>query len=485
MQLRDSIRSWEARGIRVVMIGNGKGRFAEAFREEFELEGLLLVDPELHAYRASGLRRGHREIVSPKLLGNAFRALRSGARQTSVQGDPWQLGGVFVIGPGGEMLFEHRSSEAGDHASPEQIEAALEENAEPIEEERPGLSPLAPAMNLIRPALDASPVLSFDRVGFLRHSLAFDPTDLDVDLYGRRCLVTGADSGIGYETALALADLGAEVCLLCDPDGDRGESGAGSARDPRRGRVRRPAGGEGRAAAEAIREATGNRRVEAFDLDLTDPESIDEAVGVLAREPVDVLVHCAEIFSTRRIQTKGGFESAFAVHVAGPHRVMRGLAPALEESDDARVVWMSSAGMLAHRLNLEDPHWEARRFDPAVAFAESKRAQVVLASMWAEDFNGTAVHVNAMHPGWVDSPAIRGLMPLFGRIARPMLRTPAEGADTILWLAASPAAEGETGLFFFDRQPVRPHWLPTIRETSEERDALWKICEADDGSGRD
>ncbi len=479
--MRDAIDSWEARGTRVVIIGNGNRDFAEAFREEFGIGGLLLVDPELHAYRAAGLRRGHREIVSPKLLGNAFRALRSGARQTSVQGDPWQLGGVFVIGPGGEMLFEYRSSEAGDHASPEQIEAALEESAEPVEEDAPGPSLLAPAMNLIRPALDASPVLSFDRVGFLRHALAFDPADLDVDLYGRRCLVTGAASGVGYETALALADLGAEVCLLCGPEEGEGEGVSGTERDPRRRRGR--AREAGRSAAEAIREATGNRRVEAFDLDLTDPVSIDETVRVLVRDPVDVLVHCAEVFSTRRIETKGGFELGFAVHVAGPHRLTSGLASALEESDDARVVWMSSAGMLAHRLNLEDPGWETRRFDPAVAFAESKRAQVVLAEMWSEDFNGTAVHVNAMHPGWVDSRAIRGLMPIFGKIARPMLRTPAEGADTILWLAASPAAEGETGLFFFDREPVRSHWLPTIRESSEERDALWQICERDKGVG--
>jgi hypothetical protein len=113
------------RGADLAIVGNGAPRFAAALREEFALEGPLLLDPELRAYRAAGLRRGFVELLSPRLPFNAFRALRSGARQTAVQGDPWQLGGVFVIRPGGEVAYRYASREAGDHPPLDEVLAAL------------------------------------------------------------------------------------------------------------------------------------------------------------------------------------------------------------------------------------------------------------------------------------------------------------------------------------------------------------------------
>ncbi len=452
--MRDRIPAWRSQDVDVVIVGNGNRDFAEDFRTEFELEDQLLVDPDLHAYRAAGLRRGRIEAASPQLMGNAIRALRSGARQTKVMGDPWQLGGVLVFAPGGELRFRHVSAAAGDHASLDAIEAALDESAEGIDEESQTSSPWAPAANALRPALDVSPFLSFDRLGFQRHSIGFDPADLEVDLYGRRCLVTGSGAGIGYEVALALADLGAEVVLLCD---------------------------EGELVKEAvasIRESTGNRRVTVQDLDLAKNASIDAAVTDLRKSPVDVLIHCARTFSEEHVATEGGAELTFATHVLGPHRLTSGLSSALESSDDARVIWVSSGAMLTRRLNMEDPSWIERDYDAAVAFAETKRAQVVLAELWAEAFDGTSVHVNAMHPGWVDLPIVRRSIPLLRKMAKPILRSPAEGADTIVWLAASHAAEGRTGRFFFDRQAVRTHWLSTTLEAREDRDRLWQICEA-------
>lgn len=435
-----------------MIIGNGNADFAEAFRQDLGIEGTLLVDPELAAYRAAGLRRGRVEAASPRLWTNAFRALRSGARQQGVQGDPWQLGGVFVFAAGGEARLAFRSREAGDHVAPETIEAALAEGA-PAIDDVPTPSPLAPLADALRPLLDLSPLFSFDRIGFRRHALAFDPADLEVDLYGRRCLVSGANSGIGYETALALADLGAEVVLLCR---DRGR---------------------GEAAVESIREATGNRRVSLCVLDVSDLGAVDAAARELRHEPVDVLVHNAGVLPSRRIETADGLELTFATHVAGPHRLTRGLRPALEAAEAARIVWVSSGGMLTRRLSVADPGWQTRDYDGVIAYAETKRAQVVLAELWAEAFAATRVCVNSMHPGWADTPAVRSSLPRFHRLTEAVLRTPAEGADTVVWLAASPSVEGETGHFFFDRRPVRTHWIPSTRESVEERTALWKICE--------
>ena len=176
-----------------------------------------------------------------------MRALRSGSRQGSVQGDLWQLGGVFVIRPGGELTYRYVSREAGDHAPVDAILEALSKDAPAISEQSEAERPRAGIGRALSRVVDPTIALSFDRTGFRIHSLAFHPDDLDVDLSGRRCLVTGANSGIGYESALALADLGAEVVLLCrSPERGRGGGDANPRADRQRAGLR---GGARRLAA--------------------------------------------------------------------------------------------------------------------------------------------------------------------------------------------------------------------------------------------
>lgn len=102
---------------------------------------------------------------------------------------------------------------------------------------------------------------------------------------------------------------------------------------------------------------------------------------------------------------------------------------------------------------------------------------MVLAELWADKLQGTGVHVDSMHPGWADTPAVRLSLPRFHRVTEMILRSPAEGADTVVWLAASRAAAHETGRFFFDRRAVRTHWMPSTRENANDRRALWELCE--------
>ncbi len=445
----------------MVIVGNGTPYFAAAFHEDFELDCPLLVDPELRAYRAAGLRRGRLELLSPRLPLNALRALRSGSRQTGVQGDPWQLGGVFVIRRGGDSTYQYVSREAGDHAPMEEILAALEDDAATIQDGSEAPRARVWIGEALSRVVDPFIVSSFDRTGFLIHSLTFEAEDLEVDLSDRRCLVTGANSGIGYETALALADLGAEVVLLCRSL-ERGEQ-----------------------AAREIREATGNPRVFTECVDMSDLGSIRTAAGRLSSAPVDVLVHNAGLLSDDRVETGDGLESSFATHVVGPHLLTRLLRRQLEESESGRVIWVSSGGMYTRRLNLEDFGWSDRDYDGVTAYAETKRAQVVLAELWADALGASSVVVNAMHPGWADTPAVKNSLPGFHRLTRSILRSPAEGADTVVWLAASPRAGRTTGHFFFDRKQRRTHLLPFTRESEEERRALWDLCETltAEGSG--
>ena len=455
--MRDRIEDIRDHGAELVIVGNGAAHFAAAFREDFQLDCPLLVDPELRAYRAAGLRRGRVEILSPRLPWNAFRALRSGSRQGAIEGDPWQLGGVFVIRAGGELTYRHASREAGDHPPIGDILAALDSDAEAVSEAAEHSSTERWIGRFLGALVDPFVVSSFDRTGFRIHSLRFEPDDLDVDLGGRRCLITGANSGIGYETALALADLGAEVVLLCRSR-ERGEQ-----------------------AAERIRGQTGNPRVFSELLDVSDLASVRAAAARLAPHPVDVLVHNAGVLPDERVETRDGIELTLAAHVVGPFLLTHLLRGSLERSADGRVIWVSSGGMYTRRLNLLDPNWEQRDYDGVTAYAETKRAQVVLAELWAEALQGTPVIVHSMHPGWADTPSVRESLPRFHRVTRHILRTPAEGADTVVWLAACPRARETTGGFFFDRTPQRTRWLPFTRESQSDRQALWELCEKRSG----
>jgi peroxiredoxin len=126
--LRDAYPEIVAEGAELVVVGNGRPEHAEDFREQHGLEFPLVVDPELEAYRAAGLRRGMLDALGVRTFGHALRALSRGARQGAVLGDPWQLGGTFVIRDGG-VVYRHVSREAGDHPSPREILAALRRSA--------------------------------------------------------------------------------------------------------------------------------------------------------------------------------------------------------------------------------------------------------------------------------------------------------------------------------------------------------------------
>ena len=302
--------------------------------------------------------------------------------------------------------------------------------------------------------LDASIVLSFDRTGFVRHANSFAPTDLVVDLTGRVCLVTGANSGIGFETALALATRGATVWLLC--------------RNARRGSD----------AAQAIRRRTRSRRVHTATLDLSDLGAIRRFARDLTTRTVDVLVHNAGVLPGTRAESPEGHELTLATHVLGPNLLTRLLLPKLMRSDDPRVVFVSSGGMYSQRLSVADVEWRKRPYDGVVAYAQTKRMQVVLAEELAVELGLQGISVNSMHPGWGDTPAVRSSLPRFWTVMQHRLRSPAQAADTVIWLAASPAARGKSGRFWFDRIPRRPHLLPWTRESRAERTALMRLCAA-------
>lgn len=303
-------------------------------------------------------------------------------------------------------------------------------------------------------ALDASVYFSFDRSGYRRHAQRFDPADLRVDLSNKTCLVTGANSGIGFATAEALARLGAEVRLLC--------------RNAERGQ----------AALQRIRASGPGARVHLDILDVSNLEAIRAYADALPVSQVDVLVHNAGVLPAERHLTSEGLELTFATHVAGPFLLTQQLRARLLDAESARVILVSSGGMYTQRLSLDDLAWSRRPYDGVQAYAQTKRMQVVLAKLFAERWAKTPASFHAMHPGWADTPAVQTSLPAFWKFTQGRLRTPAQGADTIVWLAAASSLPAPSGTFWFDRAPRSEYILPFKRESLASREALWSLCQS-------
>lgn len=302
--------------------------------------------------------------------------------------------------------------------------------------------------------LEATTVGSFSRVGYgVRSRLEswIDPPSLA----GQRVLITGATSGLGFESAVRLASLGAEVTFV--------------ARDETRARR----------ATQAIRLRSENDNV-GFLLgdtsDLSDMRRVAETVA--ARGSLDAVIHNAGAISPTRTLSPQGFEVTVAAQLLGPFVLTRLLLPALSQSRPGRVLTVSSGGMYSQRFDLATLEMTAADYDGVVAYAKVKRAQLVLNHEWAHHVDSRDVVFHTMHPGWTDTPGLAASLPRFYSLARPWLRTPAQGADTLVWLAGAREARRTSGDFWLDRHPRLEHKVPWTRSRDPGRDqvVLWDWC---------
>lgn len=298
---------------------------------------------------------------------------------------------------------------------------------------------------LLIPLAELSIVGSYGRGGHRLRAPDFDPADLAVDLTGQVYVITGATSGIGLSAAKALATLGATTVLV------------------------------GRSAdklARAVAEVPGSV-AERCDLsDLADVEALCRRLTT--RWPrLHGLVHNAGFIVPERRLTRDGHESAFATHVLAPFLMTHRLAPALAHG--GRVVWVSSGGMYTQKLDLDRARALTGPYDGVRAYAQHKRAQVLLSELFARAL-GPGLTSNAMHPGWVDTPGVEQGIPKFHRRMRRHLRTPEQGADTIVWLLAAPRLAQTSGRFFLDRVARRTELFPWTRHREADREALWALC---------
>jgi dehydrogenase/reductase SDR family protein 12 len=306
------------------------------------------------------------------------------------------------------------------------------------------MSPLARAADAL---LEASVVGSFSRIGIsvrsrLLPEFSGGPGPPGPLAAGRVAVVTGATSGLGLAAASELSRRGWTVHFL--------------ARDP--GRAAR--------AQRQISAAGGGGMVSYGLADMEDQDSVRAFAREFRRahDRLDVLVHAAGAMHQRFAVNHAGIELTVAGQVIAPFLLTKLLLPALVAAAPSRVITVSSGGMYAQRLDPAILELAPSGYRGAVAYARVKRAQVVLSREWARRVDPADVAFHAMHPGWADTPGIAASLPRFRWVARPILRTPDQGADTIVWLAtAAPGALG-SGCFWHDRRPRSEYRLPWTRE---------------------
>jgi NAD(P)-dependent dehydrogenase (short-subunit alcohol dehydrogenase family) len=268
---------------------------------------------------------------------------------------------------------------------------------------------------------------------------------------GKICVVTGANSGIGKATSLVLAQFGAEIILVC--------------RDKARG--------EAALADVSAAAAGGAARLEIADL--SSLQEVRELAGRLAGlDRLDVLINNAGLVLGDRRITADGFEYTFALNHLAPFLLTNLLRKKLAASAPARVITVSSAAHRAAKLDLADLQLAAH-FNGWRAYANSKLANILFTSELARRVTGSGVTANCLHPGVVNTGFGRdGSRVLrFGLdLGRRFLRTPGQGADTVVYLASSPDVEGATGGYYIHRKLSAPSRAAQDQATARR---LWEI----------
>ena len=189
-----------------------------------------------------------------------------------------------------------------------------------------------------------------------------------------------------------------------------------------------------------------------------------------------MLVNNTRVMTEARSVSADGIELTLATNVVGPFLLTNLLIPLLRDSAPARIINVSSGGMYTQKLRVDDLQSERGQFDGPKVYAWTKRAEVILTELWAEQLAGTGVVVDAMHPGWADTPGVQSSLPRSYELTRPLLRTPVLGADTIVWLGAAAEPGRSSGRFRHDRRPRHIHVPPRTRETGQERERLLVEC---------
>lgn len=271
------------------------------------------------------------------------------------------------------------------------------------------------------------------------------------DLSGKICCITGGTSGIGKETALALARMGATIVL--------------PARNLELAET----------VKKEIIDKTGNVNIDIMPCDLVSFDSIRSfAKTFLAKyDRLHILVNNAGIMEPTRQISRDGIERTFAVNHLAPFLLTNLLLETIKQSAPARIVNVSSDGYKSGTINFDDIEGK-QQYSGFRAYAQSKLANILFTQKLSSMLIGTGVTVNALHPGMTATNFLN-LLPSFVRpLAKMFMLTPAQGAETTVYLASSPEATTATGKYFIKKK-ITP--LSAKAQSADIADRLWSVSE--------
>jgi retinol dehydrogenase 14 len=271
---------------------------------------------------------------------------------------------------------------------------------------------------------------------------------------GKTVLITGGTSGIGKATAVALAARGANV-VITGRNAERGEA--------------------------AVEETKARSHSESVELILADL-SVQSEVRRLAEtflerhDRLDVLANNAGLVQSKRTETPDGIETTLAINHLAPFLLTNLLLDRLKESAPGRVITTSSEAQRWGNMDFGDLQ-SRRKYRGFPVYGMTKLANIMFTYELADRLKGTGITANCLHPGGVGTNFGKnngGPMALFFRAFKPFMRSPEQGADTLIWLASSPEVEGISGKYFLDRKEIE---AKEIAYDPDARRRLWEISE--------
>ncbi|XP_064643951.1 retinol dehydrogenase 14-like [Lineus longissimus] len=278
-------------------------------------------------------------------------------------------------------------------------------------------------------------------------------------MVGKTVIITGANSGIGKESALDIARRGARVIMACR-NTDEGEK-----------------------VATEIKEKTGSTKIEVRKLDLASLASVRTFAEEIKRTEnrLDVLLNNAGVMMCPPMKTADGFEMQLGTNHLGHFLLTNLLLDLLKSSAPSRIVNVSSRAYLRGKINFDDLMFE-KKYNSSAVYSQSKLANIYFTTELAKRLEGTGVTANCLHPGVIDTNLLRhftgagwkALSVMASPLTKLMMKTPQEGAQTNIFLSVSEEVEGVTGKYFADCKEVQllPH--ATDDEVGQK---LWEVSE--------
>lgn len=282
-----------------------------------------------------------------------------------------------------------------------------------------------------------------------------------MNLKNKIIIITGATSGIGKSAAITLAAAGATLGLVV--------------RDAARGRK----------LVDHLTATTGNGQIQYFLCNMEMMEEVRKLASELrsAYPVIDVLINNAGAINDRRVMTPEGYELTFAANHLGPFLLTNLLLNNLRASSDARIINLASEAQKIGNIYFDDLQL-GKGYSSMKAYCQSKLANIMFTYELSHRLNGDGIKVNAMHPGVVNTrfgADLKGITKWMFSLAKPFLRSPEKGAETVIWLATSDTLNTTTGKYFHDNKEIKSIPLSYDRMALTR---LWEVSEELTGLGR-